>query len=408
MLFLLFCSTLVSIVGAAPAGSIQQYIDANNLAANPTEIVRQYLYPNFPSETAIPTVTATELVSSCNHFASNLLSPPNNGSALAIQTVFAIERLIDFNDVGEVMTVMGIMFMHWDIIDCPLTVSNNFTTSQQLFIDNDNQVWQPKYLFTSSSDNIFMKGSDFGDELSGFVKVSNAENPMMVRFYLSRYGFFSSDCDLNIGKFPFDTQTCPISFAFQRSTDLLDFGEINVICPTEDFTEWAFQKCTSQQSVTKLSGSTVNKVTFEVTLVRKYMYYIVNSMLPSLCLSLLVISTFLLPPHQPDRSVFTVTILLALTVAMSDVLANIPKTSQRILLSDYILFLTFLTTGVALYHMTACCLSSIGSSKRFRERKTRIFNREFTFLRFLDIVLFLVSLAAFAGLHAYVGYVVTN
>lgn len=95
-------------------------------------------------------------------------------------------------------------------------------------------------------------------------------------------------------------------------------------------------------------------------------------------------------------------ILLALTVAQSDVLDGVPQTSQRILFAEYILLLTALTGLITLYDMAVCSFPRLHISlDQINRVSVRYQVPRIKLARALDIVAFTIALSIFAVINLY-------
>ena len=114
-----------------------------------------------------------------------------------------------------------------------------------------------------------------------------------------------------------------------------------------------------------------------------------------------------MPPEKPDRPVICCTILLAFVVAQSEVLKEVPHTSQRILLAEYILLFTGLTGLVTMYDMAVCGLAHM---KQTANRNVNLPCRKnpMRAVRALDIAAFLLSLDFFIIINLYAAVTIVD
>ena len=387
-----------------------QQLPSSHVASNTKELIEQ-LYPTLAKDPSLPPFTSEDILSSrvsgggCGDFSPKRAAPPNNNQPTPIDAVFSVERLVHFSDVDETMKVSAMFWLNWKVDTCNGNETLYENGLQRLFTPKtmtiNQAVWLPGYIFTSSSVDIFMKGQQFGSDLVATVENNDNATSSIFTFYYVRRGFFEAQCSLDLSKFPFDSQTCAFTFAMERSTTLVNFNDVIAMCPEQDTTEWKFDLCRSSTRIMKISGNNVSAVDFVVSLTRIPDFYVINLALPSICLSLLELATFVMPPEKPDRPTFAVTIVLALTVAQSDVLKDVPKTSGRILLSDYILLLSWFSALVTFYEMVACWLSNYGDSKKYLKKQLKAGRATCSVVRAVDLIAFLLALTLYGGIQVY-------
>ena len=87
---------------------------------------------------------------------------------------------------------------------------------------------------------------------------------------------------------------------------------------------------------------------------RKYQYYFNSIFIPMLLLlSLQIFGLFIDPETPAERIVYTVTIVLAFQFSNDQFTRDIPHTSQKVMIFDYILFISFVASSIALYAIVA-------------------------------------------------------
>lgn len=89
--------------------------------------------------------------------------------------------------------------------------------------------------------------------------------------------------------------------------------------------------CMANGGVTYLSTGTAHTgVTFRIRLHRKRTFYVLNTIIPVVMLSLLNVLVFLLPASSGEKMALAVTVLLSFTVYLSIISEVMPKTSESI------------------------------------------------------------------------------
>ena len=108
----------------------------------------------------------------------------------------------------------------------------------------------------------------------------------------------------------------------------------------------------------------------------------------------MVLASFLLAPKAAERPAFTITVMLALTVAESDVVNQLPKTSQPVFLQQFLQTLTFFAAGITAYHLLMCFIGSTFCDARKGQSKAKVDRKE-KLLRLIDLICFAAATAAF-------------
>uniref|UniRef100_A0AAV2LHC7 Uncharacterized protein n=1 Tax=Knipowitschia caucasica TaxID=637954 RepID=A0AAV2LHC7_KNICA len=147
-----------------------------------------------------------------------------------------------------------------------------------------------------------------------------------------------STCRMHVYKFPFDTQSCNLSF---RSI-LLSDREIQLRSHSGSLmTRWSQQVMRTQYewvllniTVSKSTGALFNypqeTITYTITMKRRSVLYIVNFLLPVVFFLILDLASFLMSDTGGEKLGFKITILLAVTVMQLLLNDILPSSSNRI------------------------------------------------------------------------------
>ena len=230
-------------------------------------------------------------------------------------------------------------------------------------------------------------------------------------FYWTQIGIFTSKCELDLRKFPFDQQTCDFTFLLKEPREFVQFDGVYLKEPVMSPNgQWILLDCDkniglSQSTIVRNGQSSYASV--ELKFARNPSYHIYNLLAPCFVLIALVLASFLMPPEKPDRPVICCTILLAFVVAQSDVLKEVPHTSQRILLAEYILLFTGLTGLVTMYDMIACGFAHM---KRSANRHVTILcgNTPMRAVRAFDIAAFLFAFDLLLIINLYASLIIID
>ena len=148
-------------------------------------------------------------------------------------------------------------------------------------------------------------------------------------------GVFKTMCPINITFYPFDEQTCDLTFGawsyttvkMNLSTDSvtvnLDKFELNgewfILDTKATRNEFAFECCPDQK---------FSNIAFTVHLRRKHTFYILNVILPGILTSAVLLSIFFCTPAQKVH--IGVAALLSFRLFLLNVADNIPRTSDHV------------------------------------------------------------------------------
>lgn len=153
------------------------------------------------------------------------------------------------------------------------------------------------------------------------------------------YEVFETRCSIDITYFPYDTQVCQITFIvwtynvaevnIQKSSHGINFYEY------EENSVWtiidtnSFLKTLSSES----------EITFTITLQRKPQYYVINIILPIVCLGFMGVLAFVVPADAGEKMSYSVTVFLSFAVFLTIISAQLPVNSESSsFLSLYLIF----------------------------------------------------------------------
>ena len=169
----------------------------------------------------------------------------------------------------------------------------------------------------------------------------------------------------------FYRQICSIHFSIFTGYQFMILGNSKLIVE-ETFvpnnSKWVLEK--------EILKNESHGVTFSFQLRRRSRFFVVNLFCPGLILTLLELTSFLIPPDTPDRPTYTVTIMLAMFLLHSQVLSYLPRTSSPILASYYVLGEIFFAMLCTIYSTYICYLlnsHNIAMMKYVFKNKLKLF-----------------------------------
>ncbi|XP_052241125.1 acetylcholine receptor subunit alpha-like isoform X1 [Dreissena polymorpha] len=181
-----------------------------------------------------------------------------------------------------------------------------------------------------------------------------------------------SRCDMDLTKFPFDTQQCVIklgSFTFSGQVVNLTLLPVNMTFTDEYMShkEWSLEEVTSELSITTYAccPEKYQHALFKFRFKRNTVYYMQVFLLPGVILALLVPFQFLLPPDSKERLTLGSCLLLGCILMITLIQSYLPDAHPTLpyLVQYY---------GVTLIWVSISIICTIGVvNTQSRGRRTR-------------------------------------
>ncbi|XP_061763703.1 5-hydroxytryptamine receptor 3A-like isoform X2 [Nerophis ophidion] len=146
-------------------------------------------------------------------------------------------------------------------------------------------------------------------------------------------------CRMHIYKFPFDIQSCNLSFksvvqSVQEMRLLHSLGSAEATRWSREVMrtqyEWLFVGMSVENKTLTIFRMEQDVIVYTITMKRRPVLYIINFMLPILFLLCLDMASFLIPDTGGEKLSFKVTVLLAVTVMQLILNEILPCSSDRI------------------------------------------------------------------------------
>jgi hypothetical protein len=162
-------------------------------------------------------------------------------------------------------------------------------------------------------------------------------------------------CSVDVKHYPFDIQNCTLEFIcwnyHSTEVSLLTRESTVGMAYYKPNGEWVVS-ATSAQVAPVLSYYQPSTLFFTITLERLSVFFVINIILPIIFLSVLNTFVFILPPESGERVSYTITVLLSISVFLTIIGDNIPKTSKPMSLMSY-----YLMTNLSISAIT--CMTTI-------------------------------------------------
>ncbi|KAM4534530.1 5-hydroxytryptamine receptor 3C-like [Fundulus diaphanus] len=220
------------------------------------------------------------------------------------------------------MILDGILDVFW--INEFLTWNSSEFCGMNMLTVPSSMVWIPDIIIYEDSSDCSDSRQDplVTVESSGLIR-------MKTRLQLTY------SCKFNLYRFPFDTQTCNITFlSMNYDASVLKLGAVtngSILTEVSEHVmltegEW---KLTKIESITS-SATQKSQLIYRVSLQRKPFLYIINLILPLLFLLVLDVASFFLSESSIQKVGFKVTILLSIFVLMLILKDILPSTEEAL------------------------------------------------------------------------------
>lgn len=162
------------------------------------------------------------------------------------------------------------------------------------------------------------------------------------------YEVFQTRCAIDITYFPYDEQVCDISFiiwCYSANEVLITKSSRGInLYEYEENAIW-----TIADSYSKVKQESFeSQITFTVVLQRKPQYYVLNLILPIVCLGFLSQLVFIVPTEAGEKMSYAVTVFLALAVFLTMINAELPQNSESTPILSIYLVLQMLSAALVL------------------------------------------------------------
>ncbi|XP_061188762.1 neuronal acetylcholine receptor subunit alpha-7-like [Saccostrea echinata] len=262
----------------------------------------------------------------------------NQHDAVHVNISFNIIMIHDLDLKNQVLTTNAWLRIAWtdEFLTWNATDFNNVTE----ILVSRGEVWTP---------DLLVENTAFGYRELGIEKMLlNLDNKGQI---IWEPGLITQTiCEVNIAKYPFDSQHCSIRvMSWMHTNRSLQVSVARDFIDTTNYYpngEWDLVhtrvKAFSPEDGSYNVGEILPGAEAIIELRRRPVYYIISTILPISMLSLLNVLVFMLPTNTGEKMTLAVTVLLSFTVFMSVVNEVMPKTSNSV--SILAVYLTILLT----------------------------------------------------------------
>ncbi|XP_060071411.1 neuronal acetylcholine receptor subunit beta-3-like [Ylistrum balloti] len=269
--------------------------------------------------TALESSLRTELFSGYER----LQRPSKN---VPVHVTFIVLTVNDLDIKDQFMSITGYFELKWE--DQRLAWDDTTSTSQdyssvEFLFSTEEYVWRPSLVVDNTIDD--------------FSIINDKHNPMRIisAGYVSwnPAGIYTIACSSDITYYPLDIQSCTLSLSSWAYTSSEISLVIDTILPI-DFSyysengEWEMVTSSASSGIAMQRGDySFSKVEFTLTMRRRPLFHVLNTLFPVAMMSVLSALVFKLPADSGEKMGFSLTVLLAYAVYLTLISDNIPSTS---------------------------------------------------------------------------------
>eukprot|EP00112_Aurelia_sp_Birch-Aquarium-sp1_P026629 Seg957.4 transcript_id=Seg957.4/GoldUCD/mRNA.D3Y31 product="Neuronal acetylcholine receptor subunit alpha-3" protein_id=Seg957.4/GoldUCD/D3Y31 len=260
----------------------------------------------------------------------NVRPSTTNNQALWIEFDIRLNKIVKLDIKEQELVINARVMMVW--VDPELKWDKSKYNGTEFLTVPSSAFWKPDILLHNSASDTSKAATDVYKANLRILETGTViwMSPVTLR----------SSCDIEVKWFPFDTQSCTLTFGsisqtndklqlkfFKQPTSVSDFrGKFSVLSGV-----WSFKSLTSQRRSEKFECCTrkFSLIEFTLTMVRMPTYYVLYLVLPCLCLSLVSLSVFFIPPETGERIGYSITVVLAMSVYLLVISEKLPEKSDK-------------------------------------------------------------------------------
>ncbi|XP_070541549.1 acetylcholine receptor subunit alpha-like [Ptychodera flava] len=161
-----------------------------------------------------------------------------------------------------------------------------------------------------------------------------------------------SPCSIDVTYFPFDHQTCPMSFGpWDFDANMIVLSPVLNYVPKENYiqnVEWTFDNQSTVNAFLDVDEccplEAYSVIEFSLHIKRRPLFYMLNIVIPCIAFSFLTVFTFYMPSQSGEKITISISILISLSIFSLLVAEIMPATSETSpLIGSYLLFVIAVT-----------------------------------------------------------------
>ena len=290
--------------------------------------------------------TATLYTKLLSGYNKRLLPLYNQSATVVVNVGVSIININGFDEMSGGLALTLGFSLSWTEERMTWTPGNYSGKQDMLFDIND--VWRPRFQIKESINHIQEIGSS-----SDLVRVDNSGKvSWLVGNVVQVF------CSVDVTFFPFDEQSCTISF----SSSMYTISELLISVNNEDVmtsdmsqnSMWILKKG-KVLSVDYIASISVGQIT--LYLKRRSEFYVVYVIVPLLFLGLVNSCVFIMPSTSGERHSVAITTFLAFVLYMSVIDSIVPQSSSPLAyIYYYLLFLIMYSSSTMFLCIVSTCL----------------------------------------------------
>ncbi|KAL4219421.1 hypothetical protein ACF0H5_022001 [Mactra antiquata] len=264
-----------------------------------------------------------------SNYSTDLLPLVDQSGTVNVLIKFTVYAVTELNPVKGFITMTVGFVCQWT--DEMLKWNSSEHDGVRSILFRPEEIWLPSISAVSSLDQT-MIGQGTSDKLRVYNNGLTQWNTVHV---------ISVVCSFYMKFWPFDKQVCEILMLvkddFVSDVKMEDNGSLLTTVDRVTLSEWSVEEI----SVKNLDSPFVSAINYEIKFRRHPEFYVLTLVLPVTLLGLLQPFVFLLPSGSGERIGFAITIMLSLTVFLTVISDEIPRTTNPVaLICGYVMLLT--------------------------------------------------------------------
>lgn len=292
----------------------------------------------------------------------DIMPKVNRSEPMTVYMSVALRAVDEVDERKQALTFRSFIGVLWkdEVLNWNPDLYSNIT---HIYV-NEDLIWIPSVTLIDSVESSFRK-----ERVKRTVAVDNEGHAQVYT-----YEKYTIQCEFDITRFPFESQTCSFLFEPWHNTaselSLARFPNTSGVDVTKYKANSAWTLTETNFTTLKsvyAGGSLFSSIQITLTLKRKYLFHVLYTVLPVLFTSVLGITCFLLPTENGERVSLSVSLFLALAVLITIVNTNMPETSEQVAVFGLYVALQLFWSGLTVF------MTSISANLYFKKGTGNIY-----------------------------------
>ena len=270
---------------------------------------------------------------------SDVIPIINKSDTVNVSVDIFIKSIINIDEKSQTFTLHGFLEVKWtdQFLEWK---THEFGGVKKINVKNDN-IWLPDLALLNAYDSPTEMGQKDG-------RTSVNHNGVCVTW---PYKSFKVGCKINIRKFPFDVQVCELDFlSWTNPSSVLKLNTLDKLSFQyyKESSEWAIDSYRIEPYQSQFGDDFWDHIVFKFTLQRKWLFYVLNMIIPIMCISFLNITCFIIPSESGERVTLCISSFLTLTVFLTIMSSFLPESSDEVCLFGIYVGLQLICSGLTI------------------------------------------------------------